>query len=174
MHNVCYMNRCAKFTKKMRKISILLLAGFLILSCKDVSEQPENLPDKTAQLTLKNDSLEKEIILLKSLNDSLLKIENVAENLWFDKDFNGAHFTHQGITNPEEFVENALRKRTDLIPFEAVMGGTMNFGKIQLLGNKWIIADYSDGHIQGRSIYEYRIDDKKALIFKILASSDTE
>jgi hypothetical protein len=158
----------------MRKISILLLAGLLILSCKDAAEQPENFPDKTVQLTLKNDSLEKEIVILKSLNDSLLKIEYVTENLWFDKVFNGGHLTRQGITNPEEFVENALRKRTDLIPFEAVMGGTMNFGKIQLLGNKWIIADYSDGHIQGRSIYEYRIDDKNALTFKILASNDTE
>jgi len=158
----------------MRKISILLLAGFLILSCKDVSEQPENFPDKTVQLTLKNDSLEKEIVLLKSVNDSLLKLGQSVENLWFDKDFNGIHLTHKGIKNPEEFVKNALRKRTDLIPFEAVLGGTMNYGKIQLLGNKWIIADYSDGHIQGRSIYEYRIDDKKALTFKILASNDTE
>ncbi|OGS70954.1 MAG: hypothetical protein A3F91_11025 [Flavobacteria bacterium RIFCSPLOWO2_12_FULL_35_11] len=158
----------------MRKISILLIVGFLILSCKDANEQPENLPDKTVQLSLKNDSLEKEIVLLKSLNDSLLKISHVAENLWFDKDFNGAHLTRQGITNPEKFVENSLRKRVDLIPFEAVLGGTMKFGKIQLLGNKWVIADYSDGHIQGRSIYEYRIDDKKVLTFKILASNDTE
>lgn len=168
------MNLCAKITEKMKNILILLLAGFLILSCKDVSEQPENFPDKTVQLTIKNDSLEKEIVLLKSVNDSLLKIENISENLWFDKDFNGTHLTRKGIKNPEKFVENALRKRTDLIPFEAVLGGTMNFGKIQLLGNKWIIADYSDGHIQGRSIYEYRIDDKKALTFKILASNDTE
>jgi hypothetical protein len=158
----------------MRKTAILLLAGFLILSCKDVSEQPENLSDKTVQLTLKNDSLEKEIVLLKSVNDSLSKLGQSGENLWFDKDFNGAHLTRKGIKNPEEFVENALRKRTDLIPYDAVLGGTMNFGKIQLLGNKWVIADYNDGHIQGRSIYEYRIDDKKALTFKILASNDTE
>ena len=163
-----------QFTKKMRKISILLLAGFLILSCKDVSEQPENFPDKTVQLTLKIDSLEKEIVLLKSVNDSLSKLGQSGENLWFDKDFNGTHLTRKGIKNPEEFVENALRKRTDLIPFEAVLGGTMIYGKIQLLGNKWIIADYSDGHIQGRSIYEYQIDDKKVLTFKILASNDTE
>ncbi|MHB1106860.1 MAG: hypothetical protein ACYCZ2_10900 [Lutibacter sp.] len=158
----------------MRKISILIIIGLLAFACKKEVKQPEKSLDKTAQLTLKNDSLEKEIVILKSLNDSILKIENVAENLWFDKVFNGGHLTRLGITNPEEFVENALRKRTDLIPFEAVMGGTMNFGKIQLLGNKWIIADYSDGHIQGRSIYEYRIDDKKALTFKILASNDTE
>ncbi|HEY9169317.1 MAG TPA: hypothetical protein VIN72_07515 [Lutibacter sp.] len=158
----------------MKKISILIIVGFLILSCKNAVEQPEISPDKTVQLALKNDSLAKEIVLLKSLNDSLVKLSQVEENLWFDKDFNGSHLTRQGITNPEEFVQKALRKRTDLIPSEAVLGGTMIYGKIQLLGNKWIIADYSDGHIQGRSIYEYRIDDKKALTFKILASNDTE
>jgi hypothetical protein len=158
----------------MREISILLIVGFIAIGCKKDVKQTKNLPDKTEQLTLKNDSLEKEIVLLKSLNDSLIKISQVAENYWFDKDFNGSHLTRMGITNPEEFVENALRKRADLIPFEAVLGGTMSYGKIQLLGNKWIIADYNDGHIQGRSIYEYRIDDKKAMSFKILTSNDTE
>lgn len=158
----------------MKKIPILLLIGFLAFACNDGDKQPENSPDKTEQLTFKNDSLAKEIQHLKVLNDSLLKIENVAENLWFDKDFNGRHFTRLGITNPEEFVGNALQKRADLIPYEAVLGGSMNFGKIQLLGNKWVIADYNDGHIQGRSIYEYRLNDKKELIFKILASNDTE
>jgi len=158
----------------MRKISILLIVGFLALSCKDEVTKSENLPDIKAQLTLKNDSLEKEIVLLKSLNDSLINTNQSAENNWFDKDFNGAHFTRQGIANPEEFVEKALKKRTDLIPSDAVLGGTMSFGKIQLLGNRWVIADYSDGHIQGRSIYEYRLNDKKELIFKVLASNDTE
>jgi hypothetical protein len=158
----------------MRKIWILLIVGFLVLSCKDEVNKSEYLPDVKAPLSLKNDSLEKEIVLLKSLNDSLIQISNILENQWFDKDFNGAHLTRKGITNPEEFVENALRKRNDLIPYDAVLGGTMNFGKIQLLGNRWIIADYSDGHIQGRSIYEYRIDDKKVLTFKMLASNDTE
>ena len=158
----------------MRKISILLLAGLLILSCNNPSEQPLNKPNNRELLILKTDSLVKEIVLLKSLNDSLLKVSQAEKNYWFNKDFNGSHLIQQGIKNPEEFVENALRKRIDLIPSEAVLGGTMNFGKIQLLGNKWVIADYSDGHIQGRSIYEYRIDYKKALTFKILASNDTE
>lgn len=168
------MDRCAKFNKKMRKISILLIVGILAFGCKKDVRLIENNTDKASQLSLKNDSLDKEIVLLKSLNDSLMKIGNEEKNYWFDKDFNGSHFTRQGIENPQKFVENALRKRTDLIPFEAVLGGTMNFVKIQLLGNKWIIADYSDGHIQGRSIYEYRLNDKKEISFKILASNDTE
>ena len=158
----------------MKKIALLLLIGFLAFSCKDEANKSENLPDIKELLTLKNDSLEKEIVNLKSLNDSLLKINQVTENKWFDKDFNGSHFTRQEIINPEEFVENALKKRTDLIPSDAVLGGTMSYGKIQLLGNRWVIADYSDGHIQGRSIYEYRLNDKKELIFKVLASNDTE
>lgn len=158
----------------MRIISILLIVSLLAFACKNVDKQPENLRDKTEQLTLKNDSLQKEIVLLKSLNDSLTKISRVAKKSWFDKDFNGSHFTRQGITNPEKFMENALRKRADLIPSEAVLGGTMIYGKIQLLGNKWVIADYSDGHIQGRSIYEYKLNDKTALTFKVLASNDTE
>lgn len=152
----------------------MIIIGLLAFACKKEVKQPENFPDKTVQLTIKNDSLEKEIVLLKSVNDSLIKISQSEKNYWFDKDFNGVQFTRQGIANPEEFVKNALRKRADLIPSEAVLGGTISFGKIQLLGNKWVIADYSDGHIQGRSIYEYQLNDKKELVFKVLASNDTE
>lgn len=103
-----------------------------------------------------------------------MKTENATENYWFISAYNGSRLSRLGITNPEKFVENALRKRVDLIPSEAVLGGTMNFGKIQLLGNKWVIADYNDGHIQGRTIFEYLVNDKKAVEFKILASNDTE
>ncbi len=163
-----------KIHEKMKKISILLIVSFLAFACKDVAKQPENLPNKTEQLTFKNDSLEKEIILLKSLNDSLMKTEITVENYWFISAYNGSRLARLGIANPEKFVQNALRKRTDLIPSEAVLGGTMNFGKIQLLGNKWVIADYNDGHIQGRTIFEYQLNDKKELVFKVLASNDTE
>jgi len=158
----------------MKQLSILVIIIFLFLGCKNDVDKTENLPNETELLTLKNDSLKKEIQLLKSLNDSLIKIKQEEKNYWFDPDFNGSHLTRQGITNPEKFIENALQKRTDLIPSEAVLGGTMNFRKIQLLGNKWLIADYNDGHIQGRAIYEYKLNDKKELLFKMLASNDTE
>lgn len=158
----------------MKQLSILFIIGFLSLGCKNDADKTENLANETEPLILKNDSLKKEIQLLKSLNDSLIKISPEEKNYWFDPDFNGSHLTRQGITNPEKFVENALRKRADLFPAKAVLGGTMNFLKIQLLGNRWVIADYSDGHIQGRSIYEYRINEKNELAFKMLASNDTE
>ena len=157
----------------MKHISILLIIGFLFLGCKNDAVKTNKLPNETEQLILKNDSFKRKIQLLKSLNDSLIKISQEDKNYWFDPDFNGSHLTRQGITNPEKFVENALQKRADLIP-EGVLGGTMNYGKIQLLGNRWVIADYSDGHIQGRSIYEYRINGKNELAFKIMASNDTE
>ncbi|MGV8945094.1 MAG: hypothetical protein ACOH1N_01575 [Lutibacter sp.] len=158
----------------MKQLSILFIIGILFLGCKNDADKPENLANETEQFILKNDSLKKEIQLLKSLNDSLMKIENVAENYWFNPDFNGAYFIRLGIENPEKFVESSLQKRKDLIPAEAVLGGTMSFRNIQLLGNKWLIADYNDGHIQGRAIYEYKLNDKKELLFKMLASNDTE
>lgn len=92
----------------MRKISILLIVGFLAFSCKDADKLPENLPDKTEPLTFKNDSLEKEIHHLKVLNDSLTKTENTVENYWFISAYNGSRLSRLGITNPEEFVESSL------------------------------------------------------------------
>ena len=36
--------------------------------------------------------------------------------------------------------------------------GKMTFDNIQILGEEWIIADYSDGHVQGRAIYSYKLN----------------
>ena len=71
----------------------------------------------------------------------------------------------------ENFIVNALRERTDLIPLKPVLGGTMRFVRIQLLGEKWLIADYEDGHIRGRSIYEYRFNEDGEVDFRKIASS---
>jgi len=61
-----------------------------------------------------------------------------------------------------------------LIPLQAVLGGTMTFGNIQFLSKEWLIADFDDGHVQGRAIYKYKLNKKGQLEFELLNSIGSE
>ena len=123
----------------------------------------ENLLAKVDSLIIKNDSLSK-----------ILTKDEPQLNYWFDAEYDGEKFIESGITNPTEFIENNLRKRTELIPLKAVLGGTMQFRNIQLLSSEWLIANFDDGHVQGRAIYKYKLNENGQLEFELLDSIGPE
>ena len=92
-------------------------------------------------------------------------------NPWFNPKFDGRAFLKQNIDNPESLIVQSLRDRPELIPLDPVLGGKMRFTDIQVLGSKWVIAKYEDGHIMGRSIYEYQLHSDGTLQFEVLAST---
>ncbi|TVQ40117.1 MAG: hypothetical protein EA384_04210 [Spirochaetaceae bacterium] len=54
-----------------------------------------------------------------------------------------------------------LLDRSDLIPFDGILGGTMGFytpDNVFVLSNRWVYARFEDGHIGGEMLLEYRID----------------
>jgi len=53
---------------------------------------------------------------------------------------------------------------------KSTLGGKMMFENIQLLAGKWLIADYSDGHVSGRTIYSYKLTKNNKFEFKALYS----
>jgi hypothetical protein len=147
----------------MRKL-IIILFFFSIISCEkqnnDANLVVEKLKSENSFLKQKNDSLNKE------LKKSILK-----GNYWFDSGYGGIILKNKGINNPEKYIENSLREKPELIPLEPTLGGKMTFDNIQILGEKWIIANYSDGHVQGRTIYSYKLNKNNKLEFKVLKSS---
>lgn len=143
---------------------IILILPLLLLSCKE---------SDTHQIEL----LESEIERLKTQNDSLIKSFKTRQpdsNYWFNTFYEGRKFIQQGIENPTEFIENALRENPELIPLDGVLGGTMYFGKIQLLSDKWLIAEFEDGHIYGKAIFSYSINKEGIPEFKLLESTGLE
>jgi hypothetical protein len=50
----------------------------------------------------------------------------------------------------------------------------MHFGKIQLLSSEWLIAEFDDGHIWGRGIYKFNLNDQGELEFELLYSLGPE
>ncbi len=146
---------------------MLIVICFLAISCEK--------QNKDANV------FQKENVLLKKTNDSLKRKLEIAEeaiiilqdsDVWYDSENDNADFKKKGIANPQNFISDELRKRPELIPMKPALGGTLSFGNIQLLGSKFLIAFYEDGHVQGKSIYSYKLNDSGHLEFKIIGSEE--
>ena len=99
------------------------------------------------------------ITTLKNKTDSLnkLTINLKAElNFWFEEEEINK-LKEKGILNPEKDITDNLIENTQLIPYPGVLGGTMRIGNIKLLGDRWVIAYFADGHIDGQMILRYII-----------------
>ncbi len=146
-------------------VIVVIILSSAIIGCVD-SERTDSLSKEIELLEIENDSLKKITTSCYMHLDSLKLFKNSIENYWFDIDLDGNQ-----IDKPEEFIESSLRARLEMIPIEGDLGGTMSFGKIQILGKNWIIAEYCDGHFCGRSIYKYRLNEDNLIEFEILDSA---
>lgn len=147
---------------------IIILFSLLYFSCEE-RNHTENLLHQIDELKSKNDSLERKISRIEN-QDKTGTIQDISSNYWFNSNFEALEFKQYGIKNPAEYIENQLRKSPGLIPLQGVLGGRMQFGKIQILGNKWVIAEYEDGHIYGKSIFLYKFKNGREIEFKLLDS----
>jgi dynactin complex subunit len=148
--------------KTTMKTSILALLLFSIISCAKQNSESK----AKEKLQMENKFLHTKI---DSLNGELEKAKTV-KNYWFDSEVEGMYFVNKGVKNPEQFIENSLREKPELIALRPTLGGKITFDNIQLLGDKWLIADYSDGHVSGRAIYSYNLNENNELEFKVLKS----
>jgi len=143
-----------------QKFFLLALFSIVIIGCAD-DKQTLLLTERIGQLEKQVDSLTNELAASKSVRD----------NPWFDK-----NRTHQLLgldaPDPERYIDSSLRATPEVIPLEAVLGGRMTFKNIQVLGDKWVIADYEDGHVMGQSIFSYSWNEDGELAFIPLLTTE--
>jgi hypothetical protein len=112
-------------------------------------------------------------IEIDSLNTEIREMQRALDTLsdllmkknYLTKDFS-TYF--DSIPEPEKFLLEKLREKQDLIPKKPVLGGTMHFTEVSFINDHLILAEYEDGHIMGRAIYQYKMDKNGNLIFELL------
>lgn len=114
---------------------------------KNYEQQVEDLKNERDSLILHNGQLKNKLDSITNETDS-----------WFDNSTEGKHLLDSGIKNPKEFIINSLKQQPELVPAEPVLGGRMRFTRVQLLGRDCLIAYYEDGHIAGRAIYSFVLE----------------
>ncbi|GLR65208.1 hypothetical protein [Marinospirillum insulare] len=74
--------------------------------------------------------------------------------------------------NPERRILQELGKRPELIPQEAVLGGSMHFvlHESVVLNRHWVLAVFEDGHVRGQALFEYQINNQDEFSWKLLAN----
>ena len=148
----------------MKKFIVISIV-FGLVSCSEVANKADSDSSKV-------DSLSNKIEKLKNENSSLRKdlMDKSAEtNYWYANDFEGRKLMDQGIINPAEYIADQLKDHPEVIPMKAVLGGTMHFLNVQILGREWIIADYEDGHVLGKAIFKYKVGKDGKVDFELIS-----
>ena len=73
----------------------------------------------------------------------------------------------------EKMLTDDLVKHPELIPYEAVLGGTMGFyhkDMIEMLEAPWVSAYFGDGHISGYLLLKYEITDQENISWEVIDS----
>jgi hypothetical protein len=138
--------------------SILL---FSLSSCEKIDSKSSNNGNAEVfhELQKENDSLK--MALQKA------QLEN---NYWFEDETDGTMFENSNTQDFKKAIENSLREKVTLIPIKATLGGKMEFENIEILSYKWLIADYSDGHVYGKSLFSYQLVNGKNFEFQLIDS----
>jgi hypothetical protein len=110
------------------------------------------------------------IKILRSRIDSLSN-ENLQLNKkrtdWFSEQ-DVKVLKSKGLTDPLNEITTNLANNATLIPYPAVLGGKMRFHHISLLGDRWAIADFDDGHNMGTLLLKYHIQKDGSLKWTII------
>lgn len=150
----------------MKKIPFLLLSSLLLIGCSDEKTTPEkeNFQHRLDSLSL---ALEQEKTLTDSLQLTIKSLDSIEKGypLFFGKKY-------EGIENPEQFIKNQLRNQPEKIPLSPVLGGNMEFRKIDIISEKWLLAIYDDGHVQGKALMEYQLQPNGSVKYTLVATQE--
>ena len=86
-----------------------------------------------------------------------------------------AELRHAGLADPVADLKADLRAHPELIPFKGELGGTMRFyseQNIQVLGPRWVLADFEDGHNGGSILLEFSVVNGKIRWKRLAARLD--
>jgi len=83
-----------------------------------------------------------------------------------------AELKARGLANPVKDLREDLMRRRDLIPYEGVLGGRMQFVPtgIAVLSPEWVYARFEDGHIGGSCLFAFDILPGGEIVWRRLAA----
>lgn len=78
----------------------------------------------------------------------------------------------KGLEDPVNELRDDLAAHPELIPYEGVLGGKMQFTRhsIALLSTQWVYAEFGDGHIAGNCLLEYEVEGDGTITWKVISA----
>lgn len=154
-------------------IVILVFSLFIINQYRnklsDLMEEKEVLSSKYTKLKHENQNL---TITVRNLNIDLKSQNELIYNLpQIDQSMIKILLDNKGFQSEIKDIESNLLNRSDLIPYEGILGGIMHFHEdgIHVVTDKWVVASFGDGHMEGYMILSYDLNDEK-ITWKVIDS----
>jgi hypothetical protein len=156
----------ARVSKKERLLWILVLSASIVIfvlviskyqtTLNSVSERVTDLEGAKTTWTQREANLTSEISDLKA---QVLKDTEVIRTFPTSDPIIVNELERRGLNGGPNQVIADLLKHNELIPFEGVLGGKMGFlkDKIFVISDKWVIAYFEDGHINGNMLLSYSV-----------------
>ncbi|MEO0100548.1 MAG: hypothetical protein ABIL04_06070 [candidate division WOR-3 bacterium] len=76
----------------------------------------------------------------------------------------------KGLQDPVPEIIADLKRRQDLIPYKAILGGKMYFYEVYVLSPRWVLASFEDGHIMGRMFLRYSVGNNGRISWRVIDS----
>lgn len=152
----------------LSKIAFFTLLSVSLSGCRN---EAENFEAADPEMEIKPaivDSLTSELERQQKLIDSL---RQTVATKYYANDYSvffGKEY--EDIDDPTTYIAEALNKQKDLIPLKSVLGGNMEFRQVQVLSEEWVLAIYDDGHVQGKSIFAYELQEDGQVKFTEVAT----
>ncbi|MEO0116834.1 MAG: hypothetical protein ABIK97_04735 [candidate division WOR-3 bacterium] len=139
---------------------LLVLNIFLLLKNLSFQRRLFNLQEGEKRLKreigdLKNLLKEKEILLENQPKLNRWEIEELKR---------------KGLKDPVSEIIADLKRRKELIPYKAVLGGKMYFCEVYVLNGRWVLASFEDGHIMGRMLLRYSVGNNGKISWRVIDS----
>ena len=160
-------NRLFKYSIGISPIILAIIFFILYIKATNDYSQLKIIYDKSI-----NSYKEKvEGLIVQNHNLNVLR-KNSLPNTIDLYDFYIKKFKEKGLLNPVKDIISDLKKHRTLIPYNGVLGGTMNFYERDtwILNHKWAFAYFEDGHVMGYLLLEYNISNDGKIEWKRIAS----
>lgn len=170
--------------KNKVNVKYIILIGLIIILLITTVSLKNEIETKNAlieQNTINNIELECELnseiskllinsdkkdIEINNLNTEMNKIVDKTKQLqdYVDLIKDKERYLQEGISRKYGIdnliiIKEDLYSKPELIGFSGILGGTMVFGEADFLNDRWVYVQFSDGHICGSGIYEYKVLD---------------
>ena len=176
---------------------IMLLGIIMIINTTNKSSEIKELRDQISALenmigTLEDDSNNRLEIADEKIREQETLIENLRESVTNkDQDivdlsieqkklmdeiallegpdsFSEYLLSETGIDDYTIIEEDLYARGADVIEHDGVLGGTMYFTEVRVLSDRWVYASFEDGHIMGRGLYEYVVNDDGSFRWNVI------
>jgi len=148
---------------KLIRAGLLMAVTVLLFSCggntEDVLRQTIQLQQDSIQ------SLKASIDIYKQQ----MAAETNKVNYWFSN-FETGKLKRKGLSDPLNQITSSLSSQTGLIPYKTELGGVMRFWNTTLLRDRWVISEFTDGHVTGTMLLRYEVQEDNTISWQLIDS----